>query len=248
MSDVRRFVILFAFMAVLAGCRHDEAPETIPTYPLMDGAETVRALAERARRVKTLSGEGLITLTRPDGQTVRLDGALVMAPPQRARIRAWKLGRAIFDLTVLPEGVWAVTPDDDKRKDEIRAAGVSAAKLAKTWSVLSGGFFEGSGLRTEERGNKLLVTRTAAGEATVVCEVDRATQTPRRYSLLDDSGTTRFTMSLDRYRQFGDVVWPTRLIAQSEGGSVEVELRDVEVNPDLPPGAFVPPRRAERLP
>jgi outer membrane lipoprotein-sorting protein len=199
--------------------------------------------------VKTLSGEGLITLTRPDGESVRLEAALAMAPPDRARIRAWKLGRAIFDLTVLPDGVWAVAPDDSKRKDQITSAGVSAAKLAKTWSVLSGGFFDSPNLRAEVHGPKLLITRTAADEPTVTCEVDRATLTPRKYAMLDDKGITRFTLTLDRYRQFpGDVVWPTRLVADSDAGQVEIELRDVEVNPELPPGAFVAPRRAEKLP
>jgi outer membrane lipoprotein-sorting protein len=245
----RVFGAAVVWCVFVLGCRQPEAPESIPTYPLTDASETVRLLAERARRVKTLSGEGLITLTRPSGQSVRLDAAIAMAPPDRIRIRAWKLGRAMFDLTVLPEGVWAVTPDDSKRKDDIRSAGVSAAKLAKTWSVLSGGFFESSDLKTELRGPTLTVTRSGAGEPTVVCEVDRATLTPRRYFMLDDKGATRFTFTLGRYRQFpGDVVWPTRLVADSDAGKVEIELREVEVNPELPPGAFVAPRRAEKLP
>jgi outer membrane lipoprotein-sorting protein len=218
-------------------------------YPLTDAAETLRQLAERTRRVKTLSGEGLITLTRPSGESVRLDAAIAMAPPDRTRIRAWKLGRAIFDLTVLPEGMWAVAPDDPKRKDDIKSAGVSAAKLAKTWSVLSGGFFDSPNLKTELGGSTLTISRTAANEPTVVCEVDRATLTPRKYAMLDDSGATRFTFTLGRYRQFpGDVVWPTRLVADSDAGKVEIELREVEVNPELAPGAFVAPRRAEKLP
>jgi hypothetical protein len=247
--SARGVVIAIVFAAVVAGCRAPEPPENIPTYPLADARQTLRQLAERAHRVKTLSGEALITLTRRNGESVRLDGALAMAPPERARIRAWKLGRAVFDLTVLPEGVWAVTPDDPNRKDDIRSAGVSAAKLAKTWSVLSGEFFDGPGLRADLRGEKLIVTRSAAGEPTVVCEVDRPTLTPRTYSMLDDQGVMRFTLTLGRYRQLaGDVVWPTRLVADSDSGKVEIELREVEVNPELPAGAFVAPRRAERLP
>jgi hypothetical protein len=39
-----------------------------------------------------------------------------------------------------------------------------------------------------------------------------------------------------------------RLVAVSDGGTVEVELREVEVNPELPENAFAPPRRAEKLP
>jgi outer membrane lipoprotein-sorting protein len=246
---VRSLVIAIAFAATVVGCRSPDAPENIPAYPLTDAPETLRQLARRAHLVKTLSGEGLITLTRSDGESVRLDGALAMAPPDRARIRAWKLGRAVMDLTVVPDGVWIVTPDDPKRNDDIRSAGVSAAKLARTWSLLSGGFFDTPGLRTETRGDKLIVTREVAGEPTVVCEVDRVTLTPRKYSLLDDRNATRFTFTLGRYRDFGSgVVWPTRLVADSDAGKVEIELRDVDVNPELPPTAFTPPRRAEKLP
>jgi outer membrane lipoprotein-sorting protein len=240
-------MLVIAIM-LTAGCRQAEVPEPIPRYPLAGPDETIRAAAERARRVKTVSGEGLITLARPDGQSVRLDAVLVMAPPERARVRASKFNRAVLDLTILPEGVWAVTPEDSGRREEIRSAGVSAAKLARTWSVLSGGFFEGAELRTEERGGTLTVTRTAPGEPRVVCEVDRATRTPRRYAMLDEAGQTRFALTLDRYRPFGETVWPTRLRAESEAGTVVVELSDVEINPELGDAAFTPPRRAEKLP
>ena len=247
--SARTGVIAMVFVAVVTGCQAPEPPENIPAYPLTDAKQTLGLLAEHAHRVKTLSGEGLITLTRRSGESVRLDAAIAMAPPDRARIRAWKLGRAVFDLTVLPEGVWAVMPDEPKRQDDIRSAGVSAARLAKTWSVLSGGFFDNADLQTDIRGQKLLITRRVAGEPTVVCEVERPTLTPRKYSLLDDRGATRFTFTLGRYRQFDDdVVWPTRLVVDSASGKVEIELRDVEVNPELPPGAFVAPRRAEKLP
>jgi outer membrane lipoprotein-sorting protein len=235
--------------ALVAGCAPKEPLETIPAYPLMDTAASLRLVGEQARRVRALSGEGLITLTRPNGESVRLDAAVAMRPPERARIRAWKFGRAVFDLTVTPEGVWVVSPEDSNRREQIRSAGVSAGHLARTWAVLSGGFFEERGLRTQLNDGRMLVRReTAGGQPAVVCEVDRRTLTPRKYSMLDDRGTTRFALTMDRYRQFGDVVWPMRLVAVSEGGTVEVELREVEVNPELPAGAFTPPRRAEKLP
>ena len=242
-----RLIFALILLATVSGCRNNEH-ESIAAFPLRDAPSTLHWLAERARLVRTLSGEGLITLTRPDGQSVRLDGALVMQPPRQARVRAWKFGRALFDLTVTPEGVWAVTPDDPQRKEQMKTAGMSAAKLAKTWSVLSGGFFEGADLSAEVRESRLIVRRQTPGEPTVVCEVDRATLTPRKYLMLDDSGKQRFSLVLSRYRQFGEVAWPTRLIAVSDSGTVEVELREVEINPELPAAAFVPPRRAEKLP
>jgi hypothetical protein len=247
MNDVRR-VLLGIWVVLAAGGCAKSFREDIPTYPNMEVSASIDVLVAQAKKVHTLNGQGLITLTRPDGQSVRLDAAMAMQPPERARFRAWKFGRGIFDLTVTPDGVWAVIPDDPGRKEQIHSAGVSAAKLAKTWSVLSGGFFERGGLATEERGGKLIVRRQGPDEPVVVCEVDRRTLTPRKYSVLDDAGKARFTLSMDHYRQYGDVVWPTRLIAVSEGGTVEIVLNEVEVNPELPPRAFVPPSRAEKLP
>lgn len=242
-------VVLLGLITLAGGCAPTPPVETVPAYPLMDAPESLRVLGEKARTVRALSGEGLITLTRPDGESVRLDAALAMRPPERARIRAWKFGRAVFDLTVTPEGVWVVSPEDSNRREQIRAAGVSAGQLARTWAVLAGGFFEQDGLKTELDDKRILVRREASGgEPAVVCEVDRRTLTPRRYSMLDDRGATRFSLTMDRYRQFGEVVWPMRLVAVSDGGTVEVELREVEVNPELPANAFTAPRRAEKLP
>lgn len=239
----------FGALLALGGCAPTTPVETIPAYPLMDAAASLRQVAANAQRVRALSGEGLITLTRANGESVRLDAAVAMRPPERARIRAWKFGQAVFDLTVTPEGVWMVSPEDSGRREQIRAAGVSAAKLARTWSVLSGGFFDEPGLTTQMSDGRMLVRREASGgEPAVVCEVDRRTLTPRKYSVLDDGGATRFSLTMDRYRQFGDVVWPMRMVAVSEGGTVEVELREAEVNPELPAAAFTPPRRAEKLP
>jgi len=231
---------------VLVGCVQRD---NIRTYPYMSVADSLRVMQERSAKIKDISGEGAITLTDSRGQSVRLDSAFAFAPPDRARVRAWKFGQAVFDLTVTPEGVWMVSPEDSGRREQIRSAGVSAAKLARTWSVLSGGFFDQPGLTTQMSDGRMLVRREASrGEPAVVCEVDRRTLTPRKYSVLDDGGATRFSLTMDRYQEFGDVVWPMRMVAVSDGGTVEVELREAEVNPELPAAAFTPPRRAEKLP
>ena len=249
-SCPRMAITVFAILAAaLVGAGCGQNPERVPTYPSMDADASLKVVTDNAHKVHTLTGTGLITLTRPDGQSVRLDAALAMQPPQRVRMRAWKFGRAIFDLTVTPEGVWAVMPDDDSnRREQIHSAGVSAARLAKTWSVLSGGFFDSPNLATDVSGSKIVVKRASPDEAVVTCEVDRKTLTPRKYAVLDDNGKERFTLALSAYRQYGDVVWPTKLLATSEGGTVEVALREIDINPELTPDAFKPPRRAEKLP
>ena len=82
----------------------------------------------------------------------------------------------------------------------------------------------------------------------IVCDVQRATLTPRRYSVFDSDGVVRFTLTLDRYAMIGDIPWPVHLTAKSEGGVIAIELKGPELNGDLAPNAFVPPRKAEKIP
>jgi outer membrane lipoprotein-sorting protein len=235
---------LLVLTAAVAGC----AQQRLPTYPPMDAQASLHTLAERARLVHTVSGEGLITLRRPDGQSIRLDAAVAMRPPAETRLRAWKLGQAVMDLTLTPDGVWMLMPDDPQRAEQIRSTGVSAAQLARTWSLLAQGFFDEPSLQAELHSQTLVLKRQLPNEPTMTCEVERSTLTPRRYELLGKQGQKPFSLELHDYRQFGQVVWPMRLVADSDQGTIEIELRRVDINDPVPPGAFQPPRRAERLP
>lgn len=243
----RRSFTQAASLAVLAtaGCTSHGPP--LPTYPRLSDAETIHVLAERSHSIHTVTGEGLLTLTRPDGESVRLDAAIVSAPPGKVRLRAWKFGQAVFDLTVNETGVYLITPDESSRKEQIKAAGVSAAQLAKTWSLLSGGYFDGAGLSTTDRGDTLELRRQVDGQ-TVTCDVDRPTLTPRKYTLIDPEGRGRFSLTLDHYTLVSGVPWPGRMTAVNDGGTIVVTLRTVEINGEVAPEAFKPPRRAEKLP
>jgi outer membrane lipoprotein-sorting protein len=243
-KTARAYALLTLLALVNTGCQS----EHIPTYPLMDNSSSLRVLAERAKTIRTLSAQGAITLTSTDEQSVRLDAAMVSQVPDRMRLRAWKFGQAVFDLTLTPDGLFLITPDNNSRREQMKAAGASAADFVRTWSVLSGGLFESPNLRIEPTLTQLRITRAAAGEPTIICIVDRTTLTPRRYELIDDQGNRRFSLALDRYATVNNLVWPRRLVATSEQGTINIELREIEINGDLPRGAFVPPRRAERLP
>ena len=234
-----------------------EPPERLPTYPWVDDATALRTLAERGRAVKTLSAQASITLERPDGQTVRLDGAIVMEIPGSLRLRAWKFGQAVFDLTYTPDGLWIEVGGDSSRRRDVMPASLSAARMAKTWALLDGEFFNGpfdSAGAVVDRGGPTFTARRAMSDDSppVSCDIERATLTPRRYHLddpgRDSAGKSAFTLSLGRYADFGGVVWPTRIVATSAGGTVTIVLRDVEINGELAPNAFVPPRRAEKQP
>src|SRR5205814_7180678 len=132
-------------------------------------------------------------------------------------------------------------------REKVHAGGVSAAKLARSWAVLSGSLFADPNLTVSKTPGDLLIS-APQDELTLLCRVDRRTLVPRRYMLQDASGRVRFTLDLDDYRMIQGIPFPHRLRAQSDdGGRIVLELRDVELNGELAPGAFVPPRRAERI-
>jgi hypothetical protein len=207
--------------------------------------------AQRSRQVRTVSATGTLELTRPNGESVRLDLAVVMQPPERARLRAWKFGQVVFDLTIIPEGLWLESSKDSPQQaEQIRSAGTNAAQVTRAWSLLNGGFFDEQALDARNEGNQFVVWRAAReGQPAVVCRVDRDTLTPRRYEMLDDAGAVRFSLVLDRYHDFNGIAWPRRITATSrQAGRIVVELADVTLNEEPSAGAFVPPRRAEKLP
>ena len=218
----------------------------LPTYPGLDDSAALKVLAERAEAVKTLSAQCRLTLTRPDGQTVQLDGAVVMEPPQRLRLRAWKFGQAVFDLTLKEDGLWVMTPQDPGRREKVLPASLSAAQLGREWAVLNGRFFLERDLTTGGNAKWLNVTRRLEDGRTVTCRVDRATLTPREYAMRDPQGKLRFHFTLADYRMVGGIPWPTKLAARSGDGKIDIRLDDVELNQELAANAFRPPRRAEK--
>ena len=237
------------FVAILAGgCRpKSPPPENLPAYQWVDEATALRDLRARADAIKTVSAECGIQLTKTDGESVHLDGALAMQNPGWVRLRAWKLNRAVFDLTLQPAGLWVMAMDEKMGQERALPASNNAADFMRQWSYFNGELFhEARASDAEVRGDLLIVRPAAAGKAgpTLRCEVDRRTLTPRRYVFEGDD--FEFELTLDRYREFNGVPWPTRLVAKSERGTVAIEQRDVEINGELAENAFVPPRRAEK--
>jgi outer membrane lipoprotein-sorting protein len=228
-------------LALTVGC----APrERIPTYPNMSANDSLRLMQERSEQITDISGQGAITLTDAKGQSVRLEGAFVFAPPDRARVRAWKFNQAVLDLTVLPDEIFLFLPREDRNAEQLRSASVNAGQAVRDWLALlsRGGVDPGSEAR--EVGAQLFV----ATPSRVMVTIDRKTLTARRYAAFDEDGRERFSLRLDQYRTVQEeIVWPMLIEATSPGGRVRIELRDVELN-NAPDGAFQPPARAQRLP
>jgi hypothetical protein len=187
-------------------------------------------------------------LLRPDGESVRFDAAVVATPPHRLRLRAWKLGRAVFDLTLTPDGVWLLAPEDPSLREKVRRAGRGTAELARNWSLLSGAFFDGEDLSVERLPRDLLLTAPHGDGMNLLCYVDPHSLVPWLYVLEDAQHKQQFTLNLDEYAMFDGVPYPRRLQAESVEGRIFVRLSDVEINGELADGAFVPPKRAEKLP
>jgi outer membrane lipoprotein-sorting protein len=233
-----RLAFILSLIA-LVGCTQRE---NIPTYPPMSVADSLKLMQERSSAIKDVSGEGAITLTDAKGQSVRLDAAFVFAPPDRARVRAWKFGQAVLDLTVTSDATFLFLPRKDGHADQLRSASGDTSRAVREWlRLLSRGFEESNDVR--ESGSQLIVKT----QNSLVAYIDRKTLTPRRYVALDDAGRERFSLTLDQYRTIDGIVWPMRIEAKSSSGLVRIDLRDVELN-NAPAGAFKPPARAERLP
>jgi outer membrane lipoprotein-sorting protein len=231
--------------AFLFGCASRR--ENLPAVHFRDDREALDILVRRADAVRTVSSQGTITLQRPSGESVRLDLAMVRAGREKLRLRAWKLGRAAFDLTMNGDEVWLFTPEDPSLKSKARSAGLTAKQLAENFNLLSGKWFHRPNVKVLDGGAKLIIS-SAQGGALVRCEVDRRTVTPRKYVMVDSGGVARFTLELSDYRLLdGDVPFPFRYIATSDEGKITIALREVELNGELAEGAFVPPKRAEKL-
>jgi hypothetical protein len=237
---------LFIAAMLVAGCHPEPPPEHLATVDLTDVHAEVRELVRRQSLIHTVSGSGQLNLTGPDGQGVVLDLAVVLAPPDRARVRAWKFGQAVFDLTLRPDGAWLEASDKAGRA---AAAGATAADVTRGLSLLTGGFFNDPTTVGRDVDGELVLRRSKPGEPTVVCHVERATLVPRRFELLDEAASVRFTLTMESYQPApGGALWPRRVVADSGSkGKAVVTLDDADVNGDVPAGAFDPPARAERL-
>ena len=240
-EGTKRVLTVLALLAV-AGCA--AKPDPIPHYDYTD-ADTARTiLRTRLKNLRTVRGEATITLTDAKGQTVRLDAAYALQPPGRAHLRAWKFGQAVFDLTLRDGEAWAYLP-----REETKPAAPNLRRSLGRWlELIADDAVFRDPIESADNRN-VYVSSTQPDGTHVDCRIDRATVTPRQYTLCDDKGVERFSLALSDYRQYADdQVWPTTIIARSAQGTFEVHAAEVEVNVELPEATFKPPSRAEKLP
>lgn len=249
MLSARAILILGLCLPAIAAATGCTAP--LPTYPRMPDDAALRVIADRLDQVRTVSAAADITLTASDGRRVRLDGAFIATPPNRARLRAWKFGTPVLDLTVLPDGVWVYTADPPGQADGNRQSRdlsrLPAASIAPALELLAGAYFRRAHtLQEESTAETFAVIGPALGRQGIGCDIDRATLTPRRFQLVATRANGE--LLLDHYTMFNSIAWPRSIRFRSAEGEVLVRLYDLELNTDLPPEAFTPPGRARLLP
>src|SRR5579862_8281784 len=126
-----RFCPLCIAVALAAGCHSTPGTANLPVYPGLDGPAAQQIIIQRAAAIHTFSAQCELTLTRGKDQTIHLDGLMVMSPPNRLRLRVWKMDQAVFDLTLLPDGLWIKTSEEAARHGADVPMTVSAAQLAR---------------------------------------------------------------------------------------------------------------------
>lgn len=233
-------------LGLFAGC-NAQRPEQIPRYPSMPPSEVLEKLRSRSAAIKSISGQGTLRLSGADGQSVILDTAIALQPCEKlARIRAWKFGQAVFDLTVVPDGVYVVAPRDSAQREQILKAGSNASQMIHQWlALITGAIGEN---QVEQPGNELLLTQPRESNTTLITTIDRPTITPRTYRLLDAAGKEQFSLALSEYAEVNGIVFPRRIVAVSAEGTIRVIFNELEINSEIPATAFKPPARAEKLP
>lgn len=241
--------LCFLTVAVL-GCQSAPPGRPIARFSSLDNDAALTILARRAEMIRAMTGQCELTLKRSGQQVVRLDGLMVMAPPDRVRLRVWKMDQAVFDLTVLPDGVW-IERAPQEADGPVVPATVSAVKMSRELCWFIGGFFRSPGLAAQPspKGD-LLYRRYDPDGTSIECQVDAATATARRFNFRDALGNTRFSLDMSDYGEVDGIAWPMRLAAwdAADHGEIDVAFSRVEFNGELAPRAFIPPPGAEKQP
>jgi hypothetical protein len=226
----------------------------VARYAGLDAEAARGLLSRRAQMIHAMTGRCQLTMTGANRQSIQLDGVMVMAPPDRVRLRVWKLDQAVFDLTVLPDGLWIEMAPQMAGANGTGAlvpATLSAARLTRELALLLGGFFNSGDVRYESSsGGDLFFRRPDSDGTSIVCQVDSATATARRFTLCDSAGRTRFSLEMSAYRDVEQIAWPMHLVALDPGNASEIDVTfsEVEFNRDLAPRAFIPPQGAKKQP
>lgn len=243
---VVRGALLGLLALLLAGCA-----SALPRYEWRDHETAMGDLADRMQQVETVWAACSVRLEDADGPRTSLDGALLARSPSQLRLRTWKFGHPVFDMTLTDGEVWVAQEDAAASAD----VAVPADAIAGGWSLFEGVYLREAVPGASYSAGPIYQVISDGGNganggntAWIVSTIDRRTLTLRRVERIDAAGRVLATLELDRYRMFDGIVWPTRWTFASTDGRIVLTLSDVALNDDLPASAFTPPRGAVRQP
>ncbi len=245
-------IALLALLCVLPACASSrQAAITaepvvltpIPRRTWVNLQYGINAINERAQSLHTVLAVGDIILTKADGKSsVNLEAALLMEDADYLRLRAWKAGQPVMDITYTPESVWVWTSQHAPELTFTRAA---LTQLAATLR----GSVPANAEQLQENEHWVTASATLPDSQTPVqFRIHKSTLTLTQYTYFDKQRNKRQTLVMDQYDLINHQPWPRRIRAEGELGFMLINLRDVEINVPLPPAAFVPMERAVRQP
>lgn len=259
MNDLKQCASIIGLTVIaftLVGCCTAPPGQALTEVQGLTDQQVIDALAQRADQVQSVMSSGTMRIQTDDGGSVRLDVALLASGNDRLRLRAWKLGRAVIDLTRDGEAVWVWTSERASDPDEPDTLAMlpTAAQLDLAWRLISGQLFASPPDRVEASASSGLVAiytikeQTQATPITAKLTINRPTQTIRQITIHDAQGLQRASYTPSGYRLIDGLPWATRIAFESADFAFEIVLDEVELNAALPSSAFTPPRDARKQP
>ncbi|MEM9914806.1 MAG: hypothetical protein AAF911_07590 [Planctomycetota bacterium] len=242
-------VILLLLACVLPGCVTTAPPLPTVEWDTLEDARQI--LIDRQNAIESVQAQLKLKITTPppESETNTLDAALVMQGDDRFRLRAWKLNQTIFDLTATPDGTFIVANEEMKKRAP--EAEHDLAELADQLNGLLRGpnFSDAQLFRIEPAERFPLDFRDyglyAEWERSSA-RIDANTLAPYEF-YLSSAQTNQAVVLNPEYSEYTNGIWYRTVTATGDFGTVEMTFRDVELNGELNPRAFRPPRRAVRV-
>ena len=233
---------LLVIAMLIGGCG-----TVLPTYPSMGPRDAWPIVSQSASSIRAVLAEADTTLTGDDGTSVRLDVALVMAPPDRVRLRAWKVGHMVLDVTSDGGVVWIDAPEGPAGRSVVDTLGVAPADLVHGLLLIPGWPMGDKEPDDAERRTDQYVYQMASPWGQLICEVDVRTLVVRRWRINSETGGGH-SLALSGHRLVGRVPWPDVAVLRDGPRSVRLRFRHVQLDETPDDQVFEAPQGARRLP
>ncbi len=223
----------------------------LPTYEWRDAEHAIQRINNRTKKVRTVSVEYEGTIKKTEDRPIRIKAVLVVSLPNLLRLRAWKLGNAVFDLTITEDGVWWWSANADVEQDQWILREESFSGVEDVGRLIGCTQFDLNYTDVRDIGAGLVEFRRlsdSSSDSLEVAVVDRRTLTVREFQFRSSGKLVPRRLILSNYRVFEDgVVFPTFVKAIGPEGWIAFRVHAVHLNEPLAHTAFQPPRRAARI-